>query len=275
MHYYQFNIGDYAAHTRHLSPMEDLAYRRLLDLYYSSEKPIIKDIKKLSRLLSLHDFEEDIIQVLEDFFECTDEGYVQNRVVEEITKYHAKSDAARANGRKGGRPKKADANPDETKGKAKKTQLVNLANPEETGLKANQEPITNNQETLNNNYNAPKNSSLCGIQFETKDGQWSCPDDYYQVCVDTYGKANVDSEFGKANFWLTSNPSKRKTPRGMKKFLGSWLQRRAEQDAGFKAPEKPKMVEEKFYHGELPEGRKELNESMRSDIQRLMGEIDA
>jgi len=34
MHYYQFNIGDYASHTRHLSDLEDLAYRRLLDAYY-------------------------------------------------------------------------------------------------------------------------------------------------------------------------------------------------------------------------------------------------
>lgn len=28
MHYYNFHIGDYASHTRHLSPIEDIAYRR-------------------------------------------------------------------------------------------------------------------------------------------------------------------------------------------------------------------------------------------------------
>ena len=39
MHYFNFNIGDYASHTRHLSLLEDLAYRRLLDAYYLSEKP--------------------------------------------------------------------------------------------------------------------------------------------------------------------------------------------------------------------------------------------
>ena len=37
MNYYPFHLGDYAARTAHLEPMEDLAYRRLLDLYYLGE----------------------------------------------------------------------------------------------------------------------------------------------------------------------------------------------------------------------------------------------
>ncbi|TXH13476.1 MAG: DUF1376 domain-containing protein, partial [Hyphomicrobiaceae bacterium] len=40
MHHYPFHPGDYMLDTAHLEPMEDLAYRRLLDFYYSSEKPI-------------------------------------------------------------------------------------------------------------------------------------------------------------------------------------------------------------------------------------------
>ena len=40
MNYYPFHIGDYASHTRHLTLMEDLAYRRLLDLYYLHERPL-------------------------------------------------------------------------------------------------------------------------------------------------------------------------------------------------------------------------------------------
>ena len=44
MHYFQFNIGDYASHTRHLTLMEDLAYRRLLDLYYMREGCLVGDV---------------------------------------------------------------------------------------------------------------------------------------------------------------------------------------------------------------------------------------
>ena len=40
MHYYSFHIGDYMSHTRHLSLIEDLAFRRLLDFYYLHEQPI-------------------------------------------------------------------------------------------------------------------------------------------------------------------------------------------------------------------------------------------
>ena len=143
MHYYQFNIGDYAAHTRHLSLLEDLAYRRLLDLYYSSEKPLIIDTKKLARLLSMPSNEPEIKQVLEDFFILSVDGYIQNRVNEEIAKYHSKADSARANGKKGGRPKKPKGNPEET-------QSVNSANPEESGSKAKQETGTIKHETENN-----------------------------------------------------------------------------------------------------------------------------
>jgi len=137
MHYYQFNIGDYARSTRHLSNLEDLAYRRLLDLYYDTESPLIADLKKLARLINMRDNVEEVTNVIEDFFTKTDKGYIQCRVAKELAKYVAKADTARVNGSLGGRPK----NPD-------KTQWVSDRNPEETGSKANQEPITNNQETV-------------------------------------------------------------------------------------------------------------------------------
>ena len=41
MNYYNFHIGDYARRTRHLSVIEDLFYRRLLDLYYTTEAPLV------------------------------------------------------------------------------------------------------------------------------------------------------------------------------------------------------------------------------------------
>lgn len=51
MNYYPFHIGDYASATRHLSWDEDAAYRRLLDLYYTTEKPIPLDERSVFRLL--------------------------------------------------------------------------------------------------------------------------------------------------------------------------------------------------------------------------------
>lgn len=95
MHYYQFNIGEYASHTRHLSPIEDITYRRLLDLAYTTELPIIKDIHQLSRLINLREYEQQIADVLGEFFLEVDDGWVNNRVIKEIERTGRKSEAAR------------------------------------------------------------------------------------------------------------------------------------------------------------------------------------
>ena len=82
MHYYQFHIGDYLSHTAHLKPLEDLAYRRLLDLYYSTEIPISTDVKKVARLIRLP--AAPVQAILDEFFELTDAGYKNSRADQEI-----------------------------------------------------------------------------------------------------------------------------------------------------------------------------------------------
>jgi len=95
MHFYSFNIGDYMSHTVHLSLMEDLAYRRCLDIYYLHEKPLPEDATEVARLIRMPEQKPEVVQVLEEFF--THEvgtGYVHKRTNEEITRYQAKIQAA-------------------------------------------------------------------------------------------------------------------------------------------------------------------------------------
>ena len=145
MHYYQFNIGDYAKSTKHLTLLEDLAYRRLLDIYYDTEKPLTSNVKQLARIAGMSDHIGEINNVLNDFFTETELGFLQKKADEEIDSYKSKAGVARANGKKGGRPPKTQNEP-------KITQSVNLANPDETGLKANYKPVTINQEPLTKNH---------------------------------------------------------------------------------------------------------------------------
>lgn len=49
MNYYQFHVGDYAAHTRNLGLLEDLAYRRMLDAYYVNERPFVGGVQDVAR----------------------------------------------------------------------------------------------------------------------------------------------------------------------------------------------------------------------------------
>jgi uncharacterized protein YdaU (DUF1376 family) len=95
MHYYQFNIGDYKSHTEHLSELEDLAYRRMLDLYYLHEKPLPADIEQIARLIRMRTHCDCIADVLREFFECTESGWVNHRAETELQRIGTKSEKAR------------------------------------------------------------------------------------------------------------------------------------------------------------------------------------
>jgi len=51
MNYYPFHIGDFLSATKHLSWIEDAAFRRLLDVYYTTEKPLPNDLRAVCRLV--------------------------------------------------------------------------------------------------------------------------------------------------------------------------------------------------------------------------------
>ena len=68
MHFYSFNIGDYISHTKHLSDLEDLAYRRLLDLYYLHERTLNEDVATVARKINMKDNVPEVRVVLEEFF---------------------------------------------------------------------------------------------------------------------------------------------------------------------------------------------------------------
>jgi uncharacterized protein YdaU (DUF1376 family) len=105
--WYKFHLGDYITHTTHLSDAEDLAYRRLLDLYYISEKQIPLNTESVSRKIRI---DLDITEsVLGEFFERTETGYFNHRCDAEIAKYQAQCNTNREVGKRGGRPKKTQS----------------------------------------------------------------------------------------------------------------------------------------------------------------------
>ena len=96
MHYYQFNIGDYNSHTMHLSEIEDLTYRRLLDWYYLHESPIPLDLNEVSRQIRMRTHSDCIATVLLEFFARTPDGWIHHRANKEIEKVGDKSQKASA-----------------------------------------------------------------------------------------------------------------------------------------------------------------------------------
>jgi uncharacterized protein YdaU (DUF1376 family) len=107
MIWYKFYLADYIMHTHHLSDAEDLAYRRLIDMYYHEEKPIPLETESVSRKIRL---DLDIVEsVLNEFFDKTEEGYRHSRCDKEIGKYQHQVSINRKLAAKGGRPKKTES----------------------------------------------------------------------------------------------------------------------------------------------------------------------
>jgi len=96
VHFYKFNISDYKSHTEHLEPLEDLAYRRMLDWCYLHEKPLPKEKKEIARMIRLRAHSDCIAIVLREFFDTNKDGeFIHKRVFMEIEKTNAKSSKAR------------------------------------------------------------------------------------------------------------------------------------------------------------------------------------
>ena len=100
MNYYPFHIGDYAAHTGHLDPLEDIAYRRAIDAYMLAEAPLPADPAEVARRVRMRDHVSVVASVLTEFFTLTAEGWRHSRCDAEIAKVQAKSEKARTSAAK-------------------------------------------------------------------------------------------------------------------------------------------------------------------------------
>jgi len=165
MHFYDFNIGEYAKKTAHLTNEEDIAYRRAIDLYYDTEKPLdTQNIPSLSRRLRVNPVA--LKNVIDEFFP---DG-INKHCEEKIATYYAFINKQKANGLKGGRPKRTQALPN--------------ANPKEPKLKPSL-PTTNLPLTTNQNpeTNGRVKSKAAGtnkavVRASRLPSDWALPKSY-------------------------------------------------------------------------------------------------
>ena len=98
MNWYPFVIADYLVDTAHLTNEQDLCYRRLLDTYYTTEKPLTLDLQSLARRVRVS--VEDCQLVLIEYFNQQADGWHHARVDAELHKYHVKSARNKGNAEK-------------------------------------------------------------------------------------------------------------------------------------------------------------------------------
>lgn len=171
MNYYERHLGDYARATLHLSLLEHGVYSILLDRYYSTEQPIpARQVYRVA-LARTRTEKRAVDAVLQEFFYLDGDVWRHRRCDEEIGAARARMDASRANGAKGGRPRKEAAIQEEQglshgesgsqtetqtepRQNLDKTQTKPNRNPDKTQTKPSQKP-TNHQSPITNPYSVP------------------------------------------------------------------------------------------------------------------------
>jgi len=136
VNHYPRHVGDFIRATVGLTLAERGAYDALLDHYYANEGPLPLDKRGRYRMANaITKAERDAVDyVVFRFFTEGPDGWHNARADREIAAYQGRAETARKNGANGGRPPNR-----------KETESVISGNPEETGSKTNQEPVTSNQ----------------------------------------------------------------------------------------------------------------------------------
>ncbi len=171
-------------------------------------------------------------------------------------KYERRCDANRENGRKGGRPKKdqtetqkserffpkpkkADKDKDRDSQKDKDMQKDNI----KTVCSEPEEPAPNPSGIL-----LPLNDKTV----------YDVPLDKIAVWKDAYPAVDVEQELKRMAAWLDSNPTRRKTRRGIAKFINTWLSREQDEGGRFKGGSRQQDRELTPQDYELPEEYREM-----------------
>ena len=201
MHLFMFHLGDYYAHTAHLSPMEDLAYRRIIDLYYLHETPPTGTPDQVARQIRMRDQAKAVAQVLHEFFTEEVGDPVDNsmqvwrhkRCDKEIERYQAVKDG----GRKGAAMRWA---------KGGDSPPIPPLSPPYVPPNANQEPITVNHKPLT------IKEKQRGSRFDLQE----MPDTWIDFCKQQRPDLNLRDTFDAFRDYWTAVP-------GSKGLKADWL----------------------------------------------------
>jgi uncharacterized protein YdaU (DUF1376 family) len=192
VHSYLFHLGDYGTHTSHLTLMEDLAYRRLIDLYYLHESPPMGTPEQISRRIRMPKEVNSVQQVLNEFFEeeLSDSGdnpfpvWRNKRCDEEIEKFQA----LKEHGRKGA-AKRWDKGWDRGA----------IATP----LGSQSQPNANHNHNHNHNHKPETNNSRArGTRFQ----QQVLPDEWVDFCRQERPDLNPQTIFAQFSDYWSSLP---------------------------------------------------------------------
>ncbi len=209
---------------------------------YRTQLELLSDEERGKLLMALFDYGEFGIKPKLEGMALMAFSFISADISRSQESYREKCEKNAENGKKGGRPKKANGfseNPNKANGFSE-----NPTKAKKPKTKTNKNTKTN----TNTNTKANNISSLCSEPFtygESSEQETEPPvislalntgEDYpiYGVDIiawtDLYPAVDVMQQLRNMKGWLDSNPTRRKTKKGIRRFINGWLQK--EQDRG-------------------------------------------
>lgn len=159
-------------------------------------------------------------------------SFIKSQMDRDATRYEKTVEARSQAGKKGGRPKKEANAFSEKQTKAKKANV--FSEKQTKAKKADNDTVTDN-DTENENENG-KDKTICAepdglasapvVGIILNDGSvYEVAEKEYAYYCSLYPAVDVMQELRKMVGWCDSNPANRKTRRGIKRFINSWLSR--------------------------------------------------
>lgn len=155
MHYYKFNIAEWAKETGHLSLKEESVLLRLINYCLDTESFIPLKTQMVLRKLRLVDESETVQSILDEFFKKTRNGYVHEQSQKVIEEYKKMSERNKLNAKLGGRPKSSKNN--------------NITKP--TGIPLDNQSVSDSDPSRIPNQEL----EITNQELETKEKEISCP----------------------------------------------------------------------------------------------------
>ena len=214
MNFYKRYIGDYQRKTGHLSICEHGAYTLMLDVHYATGKPLPPEEDRLFRLLRATTDQEQlaVAVVLDHFWKLTDQGWVNPRAMEEIGKAKAQ---AKTNQR--------IATERETKRLTKRS--TNDQPIHSHSHSQNQIPDTKPRKKKKISPAPSPEDAVLMLLTSSYEIEYPVTKEKRAEYQKTYPGIDVDQELRSVQQWCIDNPSRRKTARGMPRFLNAWMDR--------------------------------------------------
>lgn len=107
-----------------------------------------------------------------------------------------------------------------------------------------------------------KMKKRCNIKMLLANGnKYEIDNKFYEKLISVYTNSNIDLELNKMSLWLETNPTKRKTKKGMPRFINSWLSRANDSNA----------IPVKSNHTAMPEYSNDVE--IEEDVDQLLKEL--